>query len=148
MPRDEIKGPHKELAGGSPDGETRTELLRFALDGIEKVEIDERELRRAGKSYTYDTVCELLQEYPDDELYLLMGTDMFLYLPNWYRYQDLLSLVRVGVLDRAERSQQESIAIPALAEQLKLTCNAKIEFVKKVKYNNRKACPRNKDSLL
>ena len=122
--------PHKELAVGSPDGATRTHLLRLAMDGIEKVEIDERELHREGKSYTYDTVCELLQEYPNDELYLLMGTDMFLYLPQWYRYKELLSLVKIGVLDRAERSQQETITIPAMAEQLKLTCNANIEFVK------------------
>ena len=39
-------------------------------------------------SYTSDTLRELRQRYPDDELWLLMGTDMFLSLHRWHEFGD------------------------------------------------------------
>ena len=38
--------------------------------------------------------------YPEDELWLLMGTDMFLSLERWYHAADILSLAHIGSFDR------------------------------------------------
>ncbi|MDO4846101.1 MAG: nicotinate-nicotinamide nucleotide adenylyltransferase, partial [Oscillospiraceae bacterium] len=66
--------PHKELADGSPDAALRLRMLRAAMADVPNVEVSDLELRRGGKSYTYDTLLQLSAIYPDDELYLLMGT--------------------------------------------------------------------------
>ena len=76
--------PHKALAAGSPDAETRMEMLRLALAGMDSVEISPMELQRSGPSYTADTVRILHERYPSDQLYLLMGTDMFLSFHEWF----------------------------------------------------------------
>lgn len=52
------------------------------------------ELLRGGKSYTYDTVCELKKLYPEGEFFLFMGDDMFLSLGKWYKSAELLKLVK------------------------------------------------------
>ena len=70
--------PHKAVAGGSPDGETRFALTQLAIAGETGMEVSRIELDRPGPSYTVDTLRKLRECYPQDELYLLMGTDMFL----------------------------------------------------------------------
>ena len=49
---------------------------------------------------TVDTLRQLRQMYPEDELWLLMGTDMFLSLERWYHAADILSLAHIGAFDR------------------------------------------------
>lgn len=70
--------PHKAVAEGSPDGETRFALTQLAIAGETGMEVSRIELDRPGPSYTVDTLRKLRECYPQDELYLLMGTDMFL----------------------------------------------------------------------
>ena len=58
------------------------------------------ELTRTGKSYTSDTVAELLRKYPDAELMLAMGTDMFLSFETWHEYRYLIDNVTMLVFAR------------------------------------------------
>ncbi len=92
--------PHKSLAAGSPDGDVRANLLRLAVEDIPEARVDVRELKRQGKSYTYDTLCSIRDEHPDDKLFLLMGTDMILSFDQWYRFEDILKMADLAVLDR------------------------------------------------
>ena len=64
--------PHKELADGSPTAQQRLELCRLAFADIPGAEISEMELRREGKSYSYDTVRLLREENPDAQLILVV----------------------------------------------------------------------------
>lgn len=96
--------PHKALTDNSPNGQTRAEMLRLAVANIPKVTVDEMELSREGKNYSYDTLCQLKIRYPNDELFLLMGTDMLLSFDKWYRYYDILSMVTIAVLNRYDSS--------------------------------------------
>ena len=73
--------PHKALTEDVAGPEHRLEMTRFAvqalnLDGV--AEASDLELRREGKSYTLDTLREIRALYPKGELFLLLGTDMFL----------------------------------------------------------------------
>ena len=94
--------PHKDLAGDSPSAEQRMELCRLAFAGIPGAEISDIELRRGGKSYTYDTVTQLRGEYPDAELCLVIGTDMLESFEEWYHFRYLLENCTLAVLSRAE----------------------------------------------
>lgn len=76
----------------------RVAMCRLAFDGIPSCEVSEIELARGGTSYTYLTLGELSS--PDVELYLLMGSDMFLTLGSWRRPEELLRLSTVVVAGR------------------------------------------------
>ena len=58
------------------------------------------ELRRSGVSYTADTLAALREQYPDDTLYLLMGSDMFLSLHNWRRPEAIMAMARIAPFSR------------------------------------------------
>lgn len=72
------------------------------------VQVSTLELEREGKSYTSDTLEELHRQYPEAELWLLMGTDMFLTLHLWHDPDSILRLGRgcapLAVLNRTGRS--------------------------------------------
>lgn len=92
--------PHKVMEDGSPSPEERLELCRLAFTESGSVEISDLEILRNGKSYTYDTVCELLEMYPGARLTLVVGTDMFLSFEEWYHFEYLLEHCRIAVLAR------------------------------------------------
>ena len=89
--------PHKQFAEGTPSNSDRlkmTELMgeQIALEtGIEVQTLDV-EMQRAGKSYTADTMRSLRKQYPADDFWLFVGTDMFLSFQNWYRPAEILSI--------------------------------------------------------
>ncbi len=106
--------PHKDLPDHSPTPAQRLEMSCLAaeqmgLDG--KVEVLDIELSRAGKSYTSDTLAQLKERYPDDELWLLMGTDMFLTLQAWHTPEEILSLAGIAAFGRTEADTEELFSV-------------------------------------
>ena len=101
--------PHKTAASHSPTPEQRAQMLRFAAG--EKMEVCDIELTRGGISYTYETVEALSQQYPEQELVLLMGTDMFLSFLEWKEPERILAKVSLGVLYRGDKNEMEQIAL-------------------------------------
>lgn len=73
------------------------------------IEISDIEFKLGGKSYTYNTLCELKKKYADDELFLFMGSDQFLAFKEWYRYSDILKLANVVAIAR-EVGEQEKLS--------------------------------------
>ena len=102
--------PHKEIPEGSPTPEQRLQMLRLALDGRENVVVSDMELRREGKSYTYETVEQLHALHPDAQLVLFMGTDNFLTFDQWRNPERILSQAALGVFYRGERGEEVAIA--------------------------------------
>ncbi|MBR0161493.1 MAG: nicotinate (nicotinamide) nucleotide adenylyltransferase [Oscillospiraceae bacterium] len=99
--------PHKELEDGSPTAEERFELCRLCFGDLPGVEVSDLELRRQGKSYTYETIREMESLFPDDELILVVGTDMFLSFEEWYHFEYLFSHCRIAVLSREMDDQEQ-----------------------------------------
>ncbi len=95
--------PHKDMAAGSPTPQQRMELCALAFRGVPGVQISDLELQREGRSYTADTVSILREKYPEDELLLVMGTDMLLSFEEWNRFEYLLQSCTLAVLARAEQ---------------------------------------------
>ena len=95
--------PHKRLAEGSPSPVQRLELTRIAADQLllpEVTEVWDVEILREGKSYTADTLKQAAKRWPGDELWLLMGTDMFLTLHQWVEPEKILALAKVCAFGR------------------------------------------------
>ena len=99
--------PHKN-SDSLIDSGHRLEMCTLAFEGEDYI-ISDLEIKRQGKSYTVDTVTELKEIYPDDELFLIMGSDMLLSFHRWYRYSDILSMVTIVATTR-----QDDISIDEL----------------------------------
>lgn len=115
--------PHKELGEESPSPEERLELCRLAFRDVPGAEVSELEVRREGKSYTADTVEQLLTESPDTELTLVIGEDMLRCFENWYRFRYLLSVCALAVLPRPEGDGEE---LEALCERFRQEYGASV----------------------
>ncbi len=90
--------PHRDTTIAAP--EQRLNMVRAAIGRQPGFNVDDRELRRAGPSYSVDTLTELRAEMPDRSLCLIVGMDAFLGLPKWHRWQDILSLAHLVVAHR------------------------------------------------
>ena len=106
--------PHKQLPPGSPTPEQRLEMTRLAMEqaGLgDRIEVPDLEIRREGSSYTADTLARLKEQYPEDELWLLMGADMFLTLQTWREPERILSLAGIAAFGRTEADTEELFAV-------------------------------------
>ena len=81
----------------------RLAMARLAFEGMAQVVVDEREIRRAGPSYTVDTLSEIAAEHPGAQLYLLIGDDQRRSLPGWHRIGDI---ARLAIICAAARDPQ------------------------------------------
>lgn len=117
--------PHKALAEGSPTAEERLRLCELAFPDAD---VTPMELRREGKSYTVDTLREISRGNPGAELYFLVGTDMLLYMEQWYEFRALFSLCTLAALPRADGDMAE---IERYAAYLRKTYGARIEIIAK-----------------
>lgn len=91
---------HKARALSAP--EHRLAMTRLAFEGMPRVRVDERELQRAGPSFTIDTLQALQAENPRSQLYLLLGADQFAAFRQWHRWQEILAIAIICIADRAQ----------------------------------------------
>ncbi len=93
------QSPFKPEQHPSPASE-RMRLLRLALAGSSKCEIDEQEVRRGGVSYTIDTVRDYVRRFPKAELFWLIGADNVAALPDWREAGELARLTQFAAIPR------------------------------------------------
>lgn len=105
--------PHKEVDDLLPAAD-RLEMCRLAIRDMPALAVSDVEIRRGGRSYTVDTLRELARLYPGDELFFLMGADMFLTIEEWNGFGEI---ARTAVLCTASRHEGE---LPALNEHARL----------------------------
>jgi len=119
--------PHKKLPGGTPAPEDRYRMAQLLFAGDTRILVLDREISRSGPSYTVDTVLTIKRRYPDAEIYLFMGTDMFLSLETWHRAEELIRMItptvfaraagqRSAILDYASRLQEKYGVTPCLVD--------------------------------
>jgi nicotinate-nucleotide adenylyltransferase len=103
--------PHKTGAEIS-SGKQRAEMLEFATAGHESLIVNRMEFDREGKSFTVDTLRQIHQERPEDELFFLIGADSLDDLPGWREPEHIIELATVVAVNRGDRplpSQEELI---------------------------------------
>ena len=121
--------PHKPLPAGSAGGEDRLEMVRLCTGDLPvSAEVSDMELRRQGASYTCDTLLALRRAYPADELFLLMGSDMFLSFETWSRPAEICRLATLAVFSR--RREDESAVFGRQKIKLEQTYGARITVVR------------------
>ena len=103
------------------DSGHRYNMCRIAFRDHPNVYISDLEIKRGGKSYTYITLNELKKIYYDDELFLLVGADMFLTMQNWMKPKEIFSSAKIIV---TPREGSESDLQEQAIELSRLGCDA------------------------
>ncbi|MCI0744413.1 MAG: nicotinate-nucleotide adenylyltransferase [Verrucomicrobia subdivision 3 bacterium] len=80
--------------------ELRARLLRLALAGQTRYEVDDQEMRRGGVSYTIDTLRDYGKRFPNAKLFYLIGADHIPQLPKWRDAAELAALAEFVVIPR------------------------------------------------
>ncbi len=95
------QSPFKQGVALAP-ADLRLRMLRLALVGRNRWEVDSQELERGGISYAVDTVRDYSSRHPQADLFYLIGTDHVAQLPKWREAAALADLVRFAVIPRPE----------------------------------------------
>jgi nicotinate-nucleotide adenylyltransferase len=90
--------------------EHRLAMCRLAFAHVDRAQVDARETLRSGPSYTIDTLQELQVQYPQAQLYLVMGEDQAKALGSWHRAEDLGLAAIICVASRSESHAADSSA--------------------------------------
>ncbi len=105
--------PHKQITPTGASPAHRLAMTRIAADrmGLSiPADVLDLEMRREGKSFTSDTLRLLRAQFPEDELWLLVGTDMFLSLHTWHEPETILSLAQICAFSRTEQADEAQFA--------------------------------------
>lgn len=92
--------PHKQ-GRNVTSAPHRVAMCKLAFAELPCVQVDDRELRRGGISFTVDTLAELRREFPRQRLHFLIGSDNLPLLPTWRHHHQLLELATVVTYPRA-----------------------------------------------
>jgi nicotinate-nucleotide adenylyltransferase len=79
----------------------RVAMVKLAIEGNPLFQLDEREVKREGLSYTYDTLAAVRREVDAAmPLVLMMGADAFLKFHTWHRWTEIVDLAHIAVATR------------------------------------------------
>lgn len=92
--------PFKTNSGPRVDDVDRLEMLNLATNGMDQIEICDWEIQRGGVSFSIDTVRYFAQQFPQDKLTYLIGTDQIDGLPKWKNADLLKSSTKFAVVPR------------------------------------------------
>lgn len=100
--------PHKPLAGDVSFA-VRYRMVQQAIADNPAFAVSDIEARRGGKSYTVETLTQMRQERPEDQLFFIIGSDSYLELGLWHRYTDIFPLASLIVVERPEKEITEPL---------------------------------------
>jgi len=103
--------------------EDRLAMTRLAVAGNPRFEASAVEIERPGPSYTVDTLGDLLARHgPETELYVILGQDALLDLPNWKEPRRIVALAWLAVALRSPGRDLDvtdlEAAVPGISRRL------------------------------
>lgn len=116
--------PHK----ASPDLASGDDRMNMCTLAFPDALISTIELARGGKSYTFDTLTEVRAQYPGDELFFIVGSDMLLSFDKWYKHEEILDMVTLCAADRQEDSLLKKHGVPKFFEGKRLIVSSLAPF--------------------
>lgn len=109
------KAWHRSQALADP--EHRLAMVRIAFGELSRTVIDERELRRAGPTYTVDTLRELQAERPGAQWHLVLGEDQALTFTRWHEWEAIARMAVLCVAARPDARSHANLAPEGLPAQ-------------------------------
>ena len=78
----------------------RLEMLSLAIKEFPSLEIDTREIDRGGSSYMIETLAEIVKEFKDSSICLIIGMDSFVTFKTWKKWDEFAKLIHLIILPR------------------------------------------------
>jgi len=103
------EAPHREIELDA-GREARYELCLLAIAGDGRLSVSRQEIDRPGPSYTVDTLRELRAGSPEDEFFLILGSDQAAALGTWHQPEEVLRLATVAVGERLQTRREHVVA--------------------------------------
>ena len=98
--------PHKNTAEDIADM-CRLDMVKLAIKDTPGILIDDREIYRSGKSYSYITMEEYKKEHPEDELFFIMGGDSLTSFKKWVNPEIISECATILVAPRVGDDSQK-----------------------------------------
>ena len=99
-------------------GEHRIRMCDLAFKDCDKAIVSDWEINRKERNYTVSTVHHIRSEYPDAEIFLITGSDMFLTLEKWFKFSELKEMVTFVTAERFEILDDEVLKYKVHLESL------------------------------
>jgi nicotinate-nucleotide adenylyltransferase len=109
--------PHKGRGAMAPAAD-RLRMIELAVAGVPGLAGSDLELRRAGPSYTIDTLRHFQYKVSDGDIALIMGLDAFIEIDTWKSYREILATVPVIVISRPAHHQDPGRSARARVESV------------------------------
>ncbi len=93
--------PHRDA---TLPGDARLELARRAFAGDARIDVSDIEFRRDERSYTVDTLERIRADHPEARLFLVMGSDQYEGLSDWWKPERIVEVAELVVMRRAGRA--------------------------------------------
>lgn len=107
--------PHKSADAYAPEAD-RLEMCRLTAEEFPWMRVRDDELQRESVSYSYDTVKQFSEQYPQHRFFFLVGGDMLRTFTQWYRWQDILQYTALAAV---AREHEEYAELEICAEKLR-----------------------------
>lgn len=101
--------PHKDKIALREHIEDRGNMVRLAIENISYFRLCEYEMQRKERSYSYETMETLQQQYPEYEFYFIVGADSLFSLEFWKCPDRLLRVVTMLAAYRGEKDTEEKM---------------------------------------
>ncbi|NQY73677.1 MAG: nicotinate (nicotinamide) nucleotide adenylyltransferase [Candidatus Margulisbacteria bacterium] len=105
------------------DGKYRLEMLKLATKDDFRFDVSDIEITRGGVSYSFDTIQQVKVEYPNSDVFFIIGLDTVVDLHRWYRVDELFESCTVIPFGRGGESPEE------VAERSELTLAWKVQLL-------------------
>lgn len=94
--------PHK--APRTASVQRRFAMVELALLGYENLLVSDFEMTPGRTAYTVETVRHFAAKEPEDDLYLILGSDSFVEFTGWRQWRQIAELATLVVLARPDGS--------------------------------------------
>ncbi|MDH4945215.1 nicotinate (nicotinamide) nucleotide adenylyltransferase [Sulfurimonas sp. C5] len=110
------------------DAHLRLKWLKDIFQDYQNIEVSSFEVEQQKKVPTIDTVKYLQQFYKD--IYVVIGADNLASLEKWYKYDELVKLVKFIIVTREETHISDdyiqlNVDVPISSTQLRKDCELK-----------------------
>ncbi len=106
----------------------RIEMIRLAISSRNNIKLSDVELKRSGKSYTYQTILELINTFPLYRFYFIMGADSLYQLKTWKNPELIIRNCTLVVANR-EYNNVSDTQLRQHANMLEVKYGADIVFL-------------------
>ena len=102
--------PVHKMSDSLASVEDRCQMINLAICGYDRFELSRVEVDRDEDSYIYLTVDYFCDKFSDDDIYLIIGWDSYLYLEKWKKFEDFIKKINIIVMKRDDDRINEALS--------------------------------------